>query len=490
MSVRQPLRRAAGLEGGLRVRLLGSPRIQRGGRTVALDTRKALALVAFLALEGRQARDRLAALCWPDADSERARGALRRTLSTLRSALGDALVTDGRSAELAAGVDVDAVRFRRLVADGRLDDAVAAYEGDLLEGFTLRDAPDFDEWQAAQREHLRTALAGVLERLVQREADPSQALPHAQRWLALDALHEPAHRVLMRLHASAGDRTAAIRQYRECVRLLDRELGVAPLHETAALADAIERGEAETAPPPASQSAGVDETVGDVYTRHGDYARAIASYEAAIAAAGTAARGRLEHKLADVHHRRGAWEAAEQHYRAALRGEDDPARRARVTADWALAAHRRGETSRAVRLAEEALPLARRARDDRALAQAHNIAGILSGDRRHLEESLAIAERIGDAPARVAALNNLALALAKAGELDRAIALTQQALAASGEIGDRHREAALHNNLADLLQRAGRKDEAMRSLKRAVRLFAEIGDDTSHEPEVWKLVAW
>ena len=30
----------------------------------------------------------------------------------------------------------------------------------------------------------------------------------------------------------------------------------------------------------------------------------------------------------------------------------------------------------------------------------------------------------------------------------------------------------------------------MRSLKRAVRLFAEIGDDASHEPEVWKLVAW
>jgi tetratricopeptide (TPR) repeat protein len=115
---------------------------------------------------------------------------------------------------------------------------------------------------------------------------------------------------------------------------------------------------------------------------------------------------------------------------------------------------------------------------------------ILTGESAHLERGLAIAERIGDAGIRVAALNNLALAYGRAREHARAIAMTETALAACREIGDRHREAALHNNLADLLRAAGRSDEAMRHLKRAVTPFAGIGEPGTMEPEVWKLVEW
>lgn len=142
------------------------------------------------------------------------------------------------------------------------------------------------------------------------------------------------------------------------------------------------------------------------------------------------------------------------------------------------------------RLAREALSLAKRANDDRALAQAHNIIGILTEDRSHLERALEMAERIGDASMRVAVMNNLALAHRRSGELPRAIALTEAALAACRTIGDRHREAALYNNLADLLNAAGRKDEAMRHLKRAVTIFAEVNEPGAMEPEVWKLVEW
>lgn len=479
-------------QGRLHVRLFGPPRIERDGEPVEPDTRKAVALLAYLAVSGQaQGRDRLAALLWPEADQERARGALRRTLSALRGVLdGEHLATDGLKMALdRGGIDCDVVRFRTLLADGRLRDAAAVYTGDFLEGFSLRDCVAFDEWQAHEAEALRRELAGALERLVQEEPDPARAIADAEHWLALDPLHEPAHRALIRLHGRAGDRAAAIRQYRDCVRLLDRELGVAPMPETTALARAVEAGEPEPATErPATPN--VNERVGDLYTLHGDYAKAVACYEAAIAETAAPQRAPLQHKLADVHHRRGDWEEAERHYRAALRGVDDAARRARVTSDWALAAHRRGDRPRATRLAEEALALARRARDDRALAQAHNMVGILGGKRSHLEESLAIAERIGDAAARVAAMNNLALALARDGELGRATALTRDALAVCAVIGDRHREAALHNNLADLLHRAGKMAEAMRALKRAVRLFAEIGEDATREPEVWKLVEW
>ena len=475
----------------LRVYLFGPPRIERDGKAVEPDTRKAIALLAYLAVTGRaEGRDRLAALLWPDADEERARGALRRTLSVLRTALsGEHVTTDGLRVALdRERLDCDVQRFRALLAAGRLGEAADAYSGDFLSGFALRDSVEFDEWQSSQADSLRQELAGALERLAHDERDTARAIAYARRWLSLDPLNEAAHRALMRLHARAGERAAALRQYRECARVLDRDLGVAPHRDTTALRDAIERGDPE--PVPGRATIGVDERVGDLYTLHGDYTKAIASYAAALVDASPSARPAIEHRIADVHHRRGEWDKAEVHYRAALAGEEDLARRARVTADWSLAAHRRGDLVRATHLAEEALALATRARDDRALAQAHNILGILSGERSHLEAAVAISERIGDRATRAAALNNLALALRRAGEHQRAIALTEQALAICHELGDRHREAALLNNLADLMNAIGRKSEAMRQLKRAVALFSEIETTGEREPEVWKLVEW
>ena len=475
--------------------MLGAPSIMVGRTRIETDTRKATALLAYLAAsEKPQRRATLAALLWPDNDEQKARGALRRTLSVLRTALGDRwLDAEGETIDLdRASVRVDVAEFRRATRDGRLDDAIALYRGDFLQGFSLRDSSQFDDWQAAQADALRSEYAGALAQLTavaERAGDLPAAIAHAKLRLALDPLHEPAHRDLMRLHARSGDRTAALRQYREAARLLDQELGVAPVPETRLLYEAIEAGTLPATDAPAGVTTA--EAVGDVHTLHGDYRRAIESYESAAATAPASARAGIEHKLAQVHHRRGDWTKAERHYGAAHKASEGGAK-ARILADWSLAAHRAGDAARAKRLATEALVLAERSRDKRALAQAHNILGILgaSGSRAHLETSVALAFELGDREAHVAALNNLALALKAAGEVDRARELTEQALAACEGLGDRHRTAALHNNLADILRASGDKDGSMRHLKRAVRLFSEIGAADTSEPEVWKLVAW
>src|SRR5437016_10909072 len=67
---------------------LGPPRIECDGETVDLDTRRASALMAYLAVtRQRHSRDALAALLWPEYDQSHARATLRRTLSTLNKAL-------------------------------------------------------------------------------------------------------------------------------------------------------------------------------------------------------------------------------------------------------------------------------------------------------------------------------------------------------------------------------------------------------------------
>ncbi len=903
----------------LTIALLGAPRIEVDGAPLRVDTRKAVALLAFLAVTGHaHSRDRLTALLWPEYDDDRARAALRRTLSTLKTALGgDWLHIDRATVALAtAEADFDIARFRALLAtpEGAPDEipalagAVSLHRDDLLAGFALRDSVEFDGWQGSMTAELRRELASALDRLVAALAASGrfdEAIPHARRRLALDPLDEPAHRRVIELYAATGNRAEALRQYRECVRVLDRELGVRPLPETTELYQAVNEGRlatARTAPPllqplpprmlvgrdrewqqlaaayaacasdgrvvtlegeagigktrlgeehvaharalgavavtirsyageeslpyglvadtlraalaerhedeplevdaralaeaarlvpdlpgairPAPEGgpgarqrfyeglalalvssfagpapgilflddlqwadrasldvlayvarrlasrplliiaawrpaelataakasgalwsnaqriqlarlsrtdvgeladaagaepgiaerlyreseglplfvveylaalgggqeeaampvgvrellqarvgsvgdaasqlmaaaavigrsfdvetlrdtsgrsdeevvagleeltargliteqadgydftheklrelvreqtslarsrllhrrtaealesragdpaviahhyrdaghapeaalayqlagaraqalyayaealehfaaalaldhpdpAAVHEAMGDVHTIRGEYRAALAAYETAAAICSSDRLAAIEHKLGRVHDRRGQWDLAERHFEAALElgGEQ-----ARVYADRSLAARHRGAEAEALALAERALELAEASGDAEALAQAHNIVGMLRDDRTHLERSLALAEALPDPSVAVAALNNLALACARAGDRDRALELTERAVALCTRQGDRHREAALYNNLADLLHHEGRSDEAMERLKHAATLFAEIGGVADEmQPEVWMLVEW
>ncbi|MEJ7803370.1 MAG: BTAD domain-containing putative transcriptional regulator, partial [Candidatus Limnocylindria bacterium] len=240
----------------LALMLLGPPQVTVAGVSVAMDTRKATAMLAYLAVDGpTAARSTLAGLLWPEYDDEHARGALRRTLSTLRTALGSRWVA--AAGDLIA-LDEDAARVDLVVARAgvravkthdhpwlagcrrchrRLMSLSALHRGEFMAGFGLRDSPQWDDWQAERAGEVRREQAWILETLVELETDAGDhvaGLEHASRWLTIDPLHEPAHRALMRLRANRGDRSGAVRQYRDCAGLLDRELGVEPLPETTA----------------------------------------------------------------------------------------------------------------------------------------------------------------------------------------------------------------------------------------------------------------
>ncbi len=255
----------------LEVRLLGPPEVLVDGRPLRVDTRKAVALLAYLAVTSTpHSRDVLATLLWPGDDPDRARGSLRRTLSTLRSALADRWIRADREwvsfePETGVFVDIDSVRDRlgEIGEHGHperevctrcvpiLNDAANLHRGDFLAGFSLRDSPDWDDWQSAQAEMHRRSLGGILERLAIGQAAAGmyrQAIDAAERWLSLDTLDEAAHRQLMLLNAWAGDRASAMEQYLKAVRVLDEELGVPPLPETTELNDAILEDDIPPAP--------------------------------------------------------------------------------------------------------------------------------------------------------------------------------------------------------------------------------------------------
>lgn len=244
----------------IRFFLFGPPRIEQKDQPIPLGIRKGIALLVYLAVT-RQAhsRDALATLFWPESSQQEARASLRRMLYRLNQLFrNDVVLAERDLVQLEPTVDLwlDVMEFRQIVAASLqrdsgaildelrrpLEEAVDLYTDDFMAGFSLPDCAEFDDWQFFQREELRQLLASTLEKLMgfyEEQAQFEQAISFARRWLAMDRMHEPAHRHLMRLYACAGQQSAALRQYEECVRILDEELGVEPEDETSDLFEAI-----------------------------------------------------------------------------------------------------------------------------------------------------------------------------------------------------------------------------------------------------------
>jgi predicted ATPase/DNA-binding SARP family transcriptional activator len=246
--------------------LFGHPRIECDGRPLDIARRKAVALLAYLGVTRRHhSRDTLATLLFPEDDQTNARSALRRTLSTLVTDIGDTWLASDRetiSLNWDADIWVDVAEFRQLLTQAwqphghsdseicnlcvpLLKNAVSLYKDEFLSGFTLRDSSEFDNWQSIQGQNLQRELIDALKRLANGfalENNLKSAIEYAQRWVALDPLEEKAHRLLMLLYARNEQRTAALAQYQKCVGLLDEELGVEPSEETTNLYRAIYTG--------------------------------------------------------------------------------------------------------------------------------------------------------------------------------------------------------------------------------------------------------
>lgn len=249
---------------------LGPPEVRLGENLVRFPTRKTLALLIYLAVEsGPQPRESLAAMLWPEASSERSHGSLRNTLDHLQTALrlasGQSQITylsithQSLSLNLDAGINFDLHTVERAYSQARADrssrtlpegsaslallqSAAACHRGDFLAGFSLSDAPGFDDWATIQREVWHRRLSLILDRLSEIQfahGEFAGATETASNWIALDTLNEIAYRRKMRAHFAAGERGQALETYEACRAILAAELGVEPEPDTATLAERI-----------------------------------------------------------------------------------------------------------------------------------------------------------------------------------------------------------------------------------------------------------
>src|SRR5712664_3115212 len=243
-----------------------------GGHEVksVLAQPKRVALLAYLAAATPtrlHRRDSLVALFWPELDQEHARAALRQALHGLRHALGEGVLVTRGDEDIGldqAQIRCDVVEFERAAHDGQLTDALDLYRGDLLEGFFIRGAPEFEQWLEDERARLKgVALRGatVLGEQCEGRGGLAESAQWARRALRIAPLDEPALQRLMKTLDQVGDRAGALEAYETFAKRLTGELDADPAPETRALADAVRArvktlSSAVAALPPLETSAG------------------------------------------------------------------------------------------------------------------------------------------------------------------------------------------------------------------------------------------
>jgi len=213
--------------------------------------RKNCALIYYIAgQEGQSTREKLLTFFWPDHERSAAQPILRTMIHDLRKRLGDAFQVDEQTLALSTNTFIDARDFSTVLDSpspdlGKLTAALDLYKGDFLEGFSLPDSPQFDDWIASEREHYRLiAMNGFagLARLYEGQRDYVAALEAMRRALAFNPFHEELQRDIMRLLYLNGDRAGVIKQYESLRKLLDEEIGILPMPETRTLYDSIING--------------------------------------------------------------------------------------------------------------------------------------------------------------------------------------------------------------------------------------------------------
>ena len=125
---------------------------------------------------------------------------------------------------------------------------------------TWRQRPAFADWLDCPTRGWPTRSAGARSPSAAATRSPTPAtlrgaLREAHRLIADDSLQEAHFRRVMRLHQRLGEREAALDAFERCRKALGRELGLRPLPETAALAEAIRSSDVDVAATPPSTAA-------------------------------------------------------------------------------------------------------------------------------------------------------------------------------------------------------------------------------------------
>ncbi len=269
-----------------------------------------LGLFCYLLENSRQpiSREKLMSLFWAESPESQARYNLRYALWNIRKLYRgkgedfDLLHTTRTTCQLNPELDVfvDSQEFLRLTGieesshrPRSLKRALDLYKGPFLEGFALKNLPEWEEWLYHRRETLHEAFVAAAMELGNHHLhhdDPQGAAVIFKRALFLVNDLEPAHEGLIRAYADQGRAAAALRQFGKYESIMEREYGAPPNQAIAEIAQALQENTYTRTPQETGQRPALVETPEDAEEledlREGDQASAAQGDEPAPVGAG------------------------------------------------------------------------------------------------------------------------------------------------------------------------------------------------------------
>ena len=228
--------------------ILGPPEVVVDGGAAPKDLlwRKNLGLLIYVARSphGRRSREHLASMFWGDKPEADARHSLNEALRVIRKHLPEGmLAADGDYVTLEPGeVSFDLDEFSALVEAGETRPAGALIRGEMMQGFSIPDSNEFEDWLSAERSAWRRQCIEVLESIARselEEGDLGAAGDVAHRAATLDPVADTPAGILMQCDALRGDPSAALATYQAFADRLERDLGLEPPEGLKQLADRI-----------------------------------------------------------------------------------------------------------------------------------------------------------------------------------------------------------------------------------------------------------
>lgn len=231
------------------LRLLGTPAIGHEGRWLEPPPGRVSALLYYLAFQGGWVdRGDLAFLFWPDHPEQSARSNLRKTLGRARE-FPFTRQLEAERTRLRWRIDTDTDRLFRAAADRRWSTVIELYRGELLRGFAVANAQEFERWLEEAREQLRSSFrAAVMARSEELEAAKrfAEAAELLERLRKLDPFDEDLLRHQLHDFRQAGQRRRALVSFEQFRAYLQHEFAAEPEHATLALIEEIRADEAGT----------------------------------------------------------------------------------------------------------------------------------------------------------------------------------------------------------------------------------------------------
>jgi len=248
------------MNSNLHIRLFGGFHVTCENKPVpGLHSLRLQTLLAYLVLNrgSPQSRQHLSFCFWPDSTEAQARTNLRQLLHHLRQALPDSdrfFLVDKQTLQWnpESPFSLDVAEFEQAIGRAKqsakqhdpasmaksFEKAAELYRGDLFPGC-------YEEWIEPFRTALKKEYTTALKKLIENFENNrryQKAIIYAERLLDCDNLHEKTWSDLIRLHALNGDRSKALRLYKECEEVLHRELGVEPAPELQKTAERLAAG--------------------------------------------------------------------------------------------------------------------------------------------------------------------------------------------------------------------------------------------------------